>query len=72
MQKLYGRHDAIKCLNPNCQRIAKTRGLCASCYGAARSAIIKGQTSWAKLIKTGRCQATRPRTSGTSNWLLGK
>lgn len=43
-----------KCLNPACDRPAKTRGLCVGCYDVARGAIKSGHTTWDDLVAKGR------------------
>lgn len=50
------------CIVPHCDRPAKLRGVCASCYQNAAKLIQRGGTSWAELEKYG---LVRPRNSGS-------
>lgn len=58
-----------RCRKPRCPRAAKAFGLCASCYGIARQAVLDGLTTWEELRQKGR--AAEPRRT-TKEWLLGK
>ena len=60
-----------KCLNPNCDRVTRSRGLCNSCYVAAGNYVRSGRTTWAKLEKAGRVKPARKRSVVTA-WLLEK
>lgn len=41
------------CRVAQCDREPHIRGLCAKCYGNARNAVKKGETSWNELIELG-------------------
>jgi hypothetical protein len=43
----------MKCLVPNCERPVETRGLCASCYQAARKKVVRGVFTWKQLEEKG-------------------
>lgn len=45
-----------KCLNPNCQRTARSRGLCDLCYQMANTLVRQGKTSWEVLEAKGRAK----------------
>lgn len=51
-----------KCLNPACENMAKTRGLCCTCYAVARKAVKDGQTTWEKLVAAGKALKRGERT----------
>ena len=61
-----------KCLNPNCIREARARGLCAPCHVLALRLVSSGSTSWDDLERRGRVAPPKRRyTKGTMGWLLG-
>lgn len=43
----------LKCLVPKCEKAAKTRGLCHTCYQSAKGLVKKGVTTWEKLANKG-------------------
>lgn len=49
-----------KCLN--CNKVAFVRGVCGTCYQAARTAVQRGDTSWNELYKAGLIR--KPVTNG--------
>ncbi len=51
------------CLTPNCGLPAKTRGLCAPCYSAARLRVSSGLTSWEELEANGLTLSSRANPS---------
>jgi hypothetical protein len=64
------------CIRPSCVRPAKVRGLCNTCYTAARGLIKSGATTWEKLEESDRClpAGTSGRAKGqgkVQQWLLG-
>jgi len=61
-----------KCLRPDCERPARFRGLCNSCYGAASHLVRTKRTTWEQLISDGKCLggAGRKNTRGATAWLL--
>ncbi len=63
------------CLRPGCGRAAKTRGLCATCYAAARTLIKEGKLDPAKLEEQGKilpAKAWHGNTPGPARlWFLG-
>lgn len=46
---------SVKCIVVECQRDAKTRGLCQSCYVAAGNKVKNKVTTWEQLEKLGLC-----------------
>jgi hypothetical protein len=63
----------MKCLNPNCQRDAHTRGLCKSCYHTACRLVKDKRTTWETLIETGKARPPSDRNRGRIvEWLLGR
>jgi hypothetical protein len=46
--------NAPKCVNPDCGKVAGTRGLCGSCYGAASGLVKAGTVTWADLEAKGK------------------
>lgn len=50
------------CMVPGCDRPAKLRGVCQSCYQNAAKLIQRGGTTWEELQKFG---LVRPRHSGS-------
>ena len=61
-----------KCLNPNCKRKARTRGLCGTCYVTAYNLVKKGRTTWAKLEASGKARPPVNRGGKVTTWLLEK
>lgn len=61
-----------KCLNPNCHRTEKCRGLCHVCYTSARNLIVKGLTTWTILVNAGKARPTNhgPGYGKVKEWLL--
>jgi hypothetical protein len=49
-----------QCLIEGCDRAAKSRGLCKSCYQAARAAVKAGKVSWDQLVLAGLAKETAP------------
>jgi hypothetical protein len=41
------------CLSKGCEKKAKTRGLCPSCYNSANHIVKSGETSWDQLEEMG-------------------
>ncbi len=64
------------CLSPGCGRSAKTRGLCATCYAAARTLIKEGKLDPVKLEAEGKilpAKAWHGNTPGPARlWFLGQ
>lgn len=44
-----------KCLSPGCESGARRRGLCDTCYTAARGLVYTEGASWAELESLGVC-----------------
>lgn len=59
-----------ECLNPECDGLASTRGLCLGCYQVARRLVKENKTTWATLVAAGRCRASTKPGGNTSAWLL--
>ena len=53
----------MKCLVDDCDRDAKTRGLCALHYETARQLVYNRETSWKELVQRGKC-TDKGRTFG--------
>ncbi len=64
------------CLRPGCGRTAKTRGLCATCYAAARTLIKEGKLDPVKLESEGKilpAKAWHGNTPGPARmWFIGQ
>jgi hypothetical protein len=61
------------CLNPLCKRPEKIRGLCWSCYQAARRLVARKEITWEALEKAGRVKNRKSphfKSTTTINWLL--
>jgi len=43
----------MKCLVAKCKRVATTRGLCPTCYYAAKREVERGNVTWDKLVSAG-------------------
>lgn len=52
-KKTHKKRMAQKCIVPGCEREARTRGVCAACYGSHRIAVGRGETTWDELAKAG-------------------
>jgi len=63
-EKSIGKYQ--KCLNPTCENLEETRGLCNSCYAQARYFVKHGKTTWEKLEAEGK---TKPKRI-VKSWLL--
>lgn len=44
---------STECISPGCQRYAKHRGLCSSCYQSAIKVVREGVVTWERLIELG-------------------
>lgn len=64
-------NNVVKCLNPNCSRNVRVRGLCSACYLVAHNLILSGQTTWAELESLGKSRPPKKLSSARS-WLLNK
>ena len=63
-----------KCLNPQCDRARRSRGLCVNCYQAALRLVRIGRTTWASLEKSGKVEAPQSNSKAAgpiAAWLLG-
>ena len=65
-----GAMNTIKCLNPNCERPAKSRGLCAACYVRANEVVKEGLTTWKKLEAAGKILPAQRQKTSARLWLL--
>jgi len=45
--------EVSKCITPNCGKDARWKGLCQTCYGAAKRLIEEGKTTWPELQDLG-------------------
>lgn len=63
-----------KCINPECDNLSHTRGLCPSCYAVAKKLVDSRETTWEKLEENGRTAPSRTRSrkrvTKTRAWLL--
>ena len=61
-----------KCLNPNCERKQKSRGLCGSCYDIAARLVREHRVTWEELEQAGKVREAGPvyRKTNTTKWLL--
>ncbi len=57
--------DSRKCLTPGCKDAASSRGLCRSCYQAARYLVNHGRASWGELEALGLCAEKATRNEAT-------
>jgi hypothetical protein len=55
-----------KCLNPKCNKLEKSRGLCPKCYQTARHLVRFKKTSWQARAAAGKCK----HRNETMEWLL--
>ena len=55
------------CRNPRCQRSARIRGLCGSCYMAAYRLVADEAVSWKELEDAGKVNEQK---RAAKNWLL--
>ncbi len=46
----------MRCLTPECKEEAKARGLCFTCYSAAKYMVRCKKTTWSKLEEKGLCK----------------
>ncbi len=60
-----------KCLNPNCQREAVTRGLCSACYVRANEVVRARLTTWKKLEVAKKILPSQRQKTSAKKWLLG-
>lgn len=60
-----------KCLNPDCERVSETRGLCGTCYTVIREIVTAGQKTWAELEAEGKVLPKKRRPSTARQWVLG-
>lgn len=51
-----------KCLVPNCNKMAKHRGLCNSHYAYVRLLVVKKETTWQKLEEAKKILPKKVRT----------
>lgn len=49
------------CIIPNCENVAKARGLCFNCYMSARDRVSRGKTTWEFLVEDGLALGTNKR-----------
>ncbi|KKL82805.1 hypothetical protein LCGC14_1981110 [marine sediment metagenome] len=54
----------MKCLIDGCDGVAKSRGLCPICYGAANASIRIGRTTWKELENMGLSYKPQHKGSG--------
>ena len=54
----------MKCINPHCDRTARTRGLCNACHAEACRLCAAGKTTFEELERNGRLL---PKATGNSN-----
>ncbi len=54
----------VKCLIDGCDGVAKVRGLCSICYGAANASIRIGRTTWKELEDMGLSYKPQHKGSG--------
>jgi len=54
----------MKCLVPNCDHDARTRGLCSTHYNQAQRLVAKGLTCWSRLEGAGFCLPDRRQHRG--------
>lgn len=59
-----------KCLNPDCEKPAETRGLCGSDYGMLLQLIKEEKLSWEQAEAKGKCLPKQKRTSRKMEWFL--
>lgn len=45
--------EGLICIVPDCDKPAKWKGLCPTCYGAAKKFIDAGETTWDQLVDMG-------------------
>jgi hypothetical protein len=45
--------ERVDCLTPDCSGVARSRGLCAACYGTARLRVASGLNTWTELEVAG-------------------
>ena len=64
--------NSQKCLNPNCEKPAHSRGLCAACYVRANEVVRAGLTTWKKLEAAKRVLPSQRQKPSTKQWLLGR
>lgn len=57
-RKKTAKDEAQPCLVPECQKEAKLRGLCPSCYQSARRLVAHGEVTWEELGRRGRARPT--------------
>lgn len=70
MPKTKVKIDIYKCLRPECENVAAHRGLCLSCYQAARRLVALKKTTWEALIQRGKAKDGELGRRKTSNWFL--
>ncbi len=63
--------EEARCLNPQCRRIAETRGLCNSCYATARELVSSKRTTWERLEAEAKVAPRKYKASGAKEWLMG-
>lgn len=62
-----------KCLNPQCEMTIFARGLCHSCYVAARRLINKGMITDEELVKRGKLLTStviKTKKKQREDWLM--
>lgn len=66
-------NEPNKCLNPNCTRDAKIRGICRQCYTAASLLVRRGKVTWEQLEAAGKVTKAKHRGCAgvkVNSWLL--
>ena len=61
----------MKCLVPNCENDAKTRGLCPTHYMYAHRLVTRGKTTWTVLEQEGKCLSPHSSPNDTKDWFMG-
>lgn len=63
------------CLRPSCGRVQVTRGLCQTCYKAAKRLVEECKTTWEQIEVDGKCKpkkSWRRTPSQARLWFLEK
>jgi hypothetical protein len=62
----------FQCLNPECKGVGHyARGLCRLCYISAANCIKAGETTWDKLVKSGKAHSSNHiKANFRKDWLL--
>lgn len=59
-----------KCIRPECDMKARTRGLCDACYRTAVAGMKKHGITWEKLIQKGKALEPQRKPSEAAKWLF--